>query len=158
MTTLFDSSLITVQGPSDLVIRPLRSDDYDNGFSDILLPLAPTQEPLEANTFSRIFTEMTRHPYYTIVITEQSKIIASATLLLEVKFLRNGRTAGHIEDVVVRPSHQGRKLGKLLIDTLTALAKTLDCYKVILDCNDTNVAFYETCGYERVGAEMKVYL
>lgn len=105
-------------------------------------------------------------PIYHVVVVEDlspqvpasERILATATLLLEVKFLRGGSVAGHIEDVSVRSSAQGRGLGKLLIDTLTTLAREKGCYKVILDCDDKNVAFYEKCSYTRAGVEMKRYL
>lgn len=163
MTSIFDASLLVrpVALPEDLDIRPLKADDHKCGYLDILFPLAPAQEPLTAETFNKQFAAMssqTPRSYFIIVITLEGKVIASSSLLLEMKFLRNGRTAGHIEDVVVSPAHQGRKLGKIMIDTLTQLAGKLGCYKVILDCAEENVGFYEKCGYKRVGAEMKIYL
>lgn len=86
------------------------------------------------------------------------RVIASATLLVEHKFLRMGSLAGHIEDVVVDPAHQGQNLGRVLIDALSDLARRLGCYKVVLDCSHANVKFYEKCGYEAKGVEMKKYL
>lgn len=36
-----------------------------------------------------------------------------------------------------------------MIDQLKAMAKTLGVYKVILDCNDSNIDFYEKCGFKK---------
>ena len=73
-------------------------------------------------------------------------------MFTEKKFIRNAGVAGHIEDIVVMSSHRGQKLGLRIINCLTALAWPNNCYKVILDCSDNNVKFYEKCGYERKGA------
>lgn len=48
---------------------------------------------------------------YIVVIEEDSRIVASATLLVEYKFLRECGLVGHIEDVVVHDSQRGNKLG-----------------------------------------------
>lgn len=42
---------------------------------------------------------------------ENRDIIASATLLVEHKFLHACGSVGHIEDVVVHDSQRGKKLG-----------------------------------------------
>lgn len=40
---------------------------------------------------------------------------------------------------------------------LIKIAHESGCYKVILDCSDDNVPFYQKCGLERKGAQMAVY-
>jgi glucosamine-phosphate N-acetyltransferase len=83
--------------------------------------------------------------------------VATASLLIEPKFIRNLSAVGHIEDVVVDPTMRGKHLGKKLIEHLTAVAKKAGCYKVILDCNEENMLFYEKCGYTKKGVEMGLY-
>jgi hypothetical protein len=41
-----------------------------------------------------------------------------------------------------------------LIDELTRVCRERGCYKVILDCADHNVAFYEKCGLTRKEIQM----
>jgi glucosamine-phosphate N-acetyltransferase len=41
-----------------------------------------------------------------------------------------------------------------LIEELTAVAKQQGCYKVILDCSESNQAFYEKCGLTRKEVQM----
>jgi hypothetical protein len=38
-------------------------------------------------------------------------------------------------------------LGKLIIEALTFIGKRTGCYKIILDCSDKNVPFYQKCGF-----------
>lgn len=70
--------------------------------------------------------------YYPIVVVdkESDQLVAAGTLLVERKFLRNAGLAGHIEDIAVAPSMQGKGLGKKLIEVLTALSEVVGTYKV----------------------------
>jgi glucosamine-phosphate N-acetyltransferase len=44
-----------------------------------------------------------------------------------------------------------------VIKELVQLAKNQKCYKVILDCDDANVPFYQSCGLSKKGTAMAVY-
>ena len=41
-----------------------------------------------------------------------------------------------------------------VIEALMEFAKEAGCYKVILDCAESNVAFYEKCGLTRKEVQM----
>lgn len=91
--------------------------------------------------FERQFEEMyskRQAKYFTVVgvDTTTQKVIASATLFLEKKFIRNMGTCGHIEDVVVDTSYRGHKLGKKVILILEEISQLNDVYKIVLNCND----------------------
>jgi glucosamine-phosphate N-acetyltransferase len=90
--------------------------------------------------------------------TAKKTIIGTATLLVELKFIRGCNSCGHIEDVVVDSSYRGKQLGKRLIDRLREDAIHLKCYKIILDCSESNQAFYEKCGLQRKEIQMVEYL
>jgi len=112
--------------------------------------------------FEDRFREMqaAKDVYYVVVIedTKKSKIIGTATLLVEKKFIRGAGKSGHIEDVVVDSSYRGKNLGKRVIDQLVHLAKSIGCYKVILDCSEKNVSFYEKCGFTKKEVQMARYI
>ena len=95
-----------------------------------------------------------------MVIEDQasSKVIGTATCLVERKFIRGCGKAAHIEDVVVDSSYRGQKLGNRLIQALIEAAKEMGCYKVILDCSESNASFYEKCGLVRKEIQMVKYL
>ena len=96
--------------------------------------------------------------YYPHVITnEAGRVIAAGTLLIERKFIRNCGMCGHIEDIVVDSSQRGKNLGKILIQNLKEMAERLGCYKVILDCEEGKVQFYEKCGFGEKGRQMAFY-
>ena len=99
-----------------------------------------------------------RSDMYKIVIIEENatkQIIGAGTIFTELKFVRDHGLCGHIEDIVVTKKLRGKSLGLRMIILLGKIGFVANkCYKVILDCEDKNVAFYEKCGYHRKGAEM----
>lgn len=62
----------------------------------------------------------------------------------------------HVEEVCVAASQQGKSLGLTIIQALNATAKTLGVGKLILNCSDKNVKFYEKCGYSTAGQQMEL--
>lgn len=95
--------------------------------------------------------------YNPIVIANgEDKVVATGMLLIEPKIIHECGFVGHIEDIAVCSSEQGKKLGLKLIKHLHTLAQSIGCYKVILDCNSKNVAFYEKCGMHVAGTEMEI--
>lgn len=96
--------------------------------------------------------------YFPCVITDSTgTIIAAGTLILERKFIRNCGLVGHVEDIVVDSSQRGKNLGKILLQILKDLAVKMGCYKVILDCEESKVQFYEKCGFTEKGRQMAFY-
>jgi len=89
---------------------------------------------------------------------DRQKIIATATLLIELKFIRQCGKCGHIEDVVVDQNYRGLRLGVRVVEALITAAKESGCYKVILDCSEGNAVFYEKCGLVRKEIQMVRYL
>jgi glucosamine-phosphate N-acetyltransferase len=81
----------------------------------------------------------------------KGRIIGTATLILETKFIHNGGCVGHIEDVVVHPDFRGKKVGQQLIHELVREARLAGAYKVILNCTPDNIPFYEKCGFTNNG-------
>jgi len=101
-----------------------------------------------------------RSDIYKIVVIydlEAKKVIGTGTLLLELKFIRNLGTCGHIEDIVISTGYRGKNFGFRIVDLLRKIAVHNDCYKVILDCDDKNVGFYEKCDFVNKGTFMAWY-
>lgn len=110
-------------------------------------------------------TEPSVYHWYTIlqdknqfyrVITVDGKVMGAANLLLINKILRSGSVMGLIEDVAVSQEARGLGLGKLLIEDLIALGWESGCYKIVLNCSDDNIAFYEKCGLHRAENQMRI--
>jgi glucosamine-phosphate N-acetyltransferase len=84
---------------------------------------------------------------FVAVLKKEKQIIGAATILIEQKFIRGGRKAGHIEDVVVMKKFEGKGIGKNLIKRCEDFAKKEKCYRITLDCDDKNIVFYKKCGF-----------
>lgn len=137
-------------------MQPISLEDYDRGILDVLRALT-TVGDISRESFASLleFWSSQGCTYYTIVVRDpHNEVVACGTLFKELKLIHQCGKVGHIEDIAVRKDQQGLKLGKRVIECLTAIAKQSGCYKVILDCDETNVAFYEKCGYSRCGVEM----
>jgi len=103
-----------------------------------------------------IFDKISKDPNYVIYVAEYNgEIIGATTLLIEQKFIHNGGKVGHIEDVVVRKEHQGKGVGKKIVNALLKYAKKKGCYKTILDCSDELIPFYESIGFKRYSNSMR---
>ena len=161
---LFDPALLNARLATEgLVLRPLRSDDFDRGLSALLGQLTDVSG-LDRAAFGRRFRGMqeanARAPptYLVVVAEEKGRLVGAATLLVEQKFIRGAALCGHVEDVVTDKSVRGRGVGKVLIEALMDVAEELGCYKVILDCSEKNVPFYEKFGLQRKEVQMVKYL
>jgi glucosamine-phosphate N-acetyltransferase len=159
---LFDPQLIpeevSIALPEGYAIRPIARDDYSRGVLDVLRVLTTVGE-ISQSRWEEQFDYWKKHndQYYTLVITDKNeKVVAVGTILVERKLIHECGLVGHIEDIAVDKNQQGKKLGLRLINALTAIGKDAGAYKVILDCSDHNVAFYEKCGYVRAGVEMSL--
>jgi glucosamine-phosphate N-acetyltransferase len=134
----------------NLVLRPLRLDDFNRGFLQLLQQLTKVGN-VDEKVFRERFHEMQRVGNYYVTVIEDvtsSKIVATATLFTEYKFIHDAAIRGRIEDVVVDSEYRGQRLGHLLIETLKLVSQKLDCYKVTLDCSDDMVMFYTRLGFK----------
>ena len=92
-----------------------------------------------------------------IVIEHNNKIIASTTLLIEPKAIRNYSYVAHIEDVVVDEEYRKFGLGKILLNKCIEIAKLRNCYKCILDCDENLEDFYSKHNFTKKGLYMSLY-
>jgi glucosamine-phosphate N-acetyltransferase len=93
-----------------------------------------------------------------IGIEETNIIICSGTIIIEPKIIHGAQPAGHIEDIVVLEKWRNKGIAKALLDHLREIAINHNCYKIILDCNDKMVSFYEKNGFSKKGIQMFVYI
>lgn len=112
--------------------------------------------------YTKRFLEIHKlHPYFQIwlmIDKESDYLIGCGTIILEPKFIHELSSVAHIEDVCIDHHFQMLGYGKVLMDYLQNIAKREKCYKIILNCSDKNIPFYERCGFNSVNVEMSIYL
>ena len=84
----------------------------------------------------------------TYVYTINNEILGTYTILYEYK-LRYNHAKAYIEDVAVHPNHRGQGIGKELIKHAIDVARTKNCYKIVLTCSDNLVTFYSELGFQK---------
>jgi len=134
---------------SDITVRKLQKEDLWNGFLQTLDSLRQASN-IDKKTAEKIFDKINSNPDHIVAVAViEGKIVGSATLLIETKFIHNGGKVGHIEDVVVDKEYQKKGIGEKIIIYLLRYAKDQGCYKTILDCVDEVKPFYEKLGFKQ---------
>ncbi|GLC39747.1 hypothetical protein PLESTB_001228000 [Pleodorina starrii] len=141
-----------------LAVRQLQASDFDKGFLEVLAHLTTVGDVSREAFEEQLKRRDAAGGYHTVVIEDDGRIVATAAMIVELKFIHGCSKVGHIEDVVVDPAYRGKKLGIKLIEALVEAARGAGCYKIILDCNEANTAFYEKCGLTRKEVQMVKYL
>jgi len=140
-------------------VRPLRAGDLKKGFIETLQNLAET-ENLTDRAATKTLNEMRRDPSHVVfvAVADDGQVVGATTLLVERKFIHEGGSVGHIEDVAVRRGHEGKGIGSALVNAAVARARREGCYKCILDCKEELVPFYTRLGFRRHEVEMRLDL
>lgn len=136
-------------------IRQLSPFDLEAGFLETLAALRDTDlTPQEA--LAVYWDRSSRGNILTYVVVDAGRVIATATLVVERKFIHAGGLVGHIEDVAVHKDFQGQGVGSLLMERLVAEGTALGCYKLILDCAPELVPFYTRFGFAEYEQNMRL--
>ena len=133
------------------MIRELCKEDLTEDYLKLLTQLSGTFDE-NKNYYMPIIRFWTwyegQNVTYKIFVYENEGVVeGTATVFIEKKLLHGGSSVGHIEDVVVNNKKRLKGVGKALIERCVEYAKQQNCYKVILDCADHNITFYESCGF-----------
>jgi len=143
---------------SEFHVRPLRIDDDDNcGYMSLLAQLTSVGT-VSREQFRHRFRSMQTPAcnYYVLVVEYRERIVASATLVIEWKFIHAAGCRGRVEDVVVAKEVRRFGLGKLVVAYLCALAEDVGVYKLSLECRDELIRFYEQFGVCKDGTNFMV--
>lgn len=102
--------------------------------------------------FGKIFVGYIGDP-----LNDDFNIIASGTIIIEPKIIREGKNVGHIEDIVVSRFHRKNGVSQTILNMLKEHARENNCYKVILDCDDNVKNVYIKNGFQIKGLQMAEY-
>jgi glucosamine-phosphate N-acetyltransferase len=144
----------------DVYIEELsHGDDYQQ-YCELLKQLTLINpEKITKEKFLEQLATINLNPYHKILVAKiANKIVGTVTILIEPKFIHDLSKVAHIEDVVVDSTMRAHGIGSILINKAIEISKQYGCYKVILDCSEKNVIFYEKLGFTRKELQMALYL
>ena len=75
-------------------------------------------------------------------------VVGTVRLLFEPKFYHSGKLAAHIEDVATHNDYVGKGVAGSLIKHVISLCREKECYKIILNCSNDLIGFYEKFGFK----------
>jgi glucosamine-phosphate N-acetyltransferase len=130
-----------------LTIRLMFATDLQRGFLATLASLKPCD--LTEEEAVEVFRKRMRQKIQTYVALMEGRVVGTASLIIEPKFINHGGVVGHIEDVAVHQAYQHHGVGGQLVRHLLDVSRQQGCYKVILDCADDVIPFYEKLGFHR---------
>lgn len=139
-----------------MIFRPIIQYDLYNGYLSLLSQLTN----IGSGDFIQKFNEIKNTPNISIIVAYDetiNKVIGAGTIIIEPKLVHGCSNVGHIEDVVVDQNYRSQKIGQQIINYLVNMAKVSNCYKVILDCSENNIGFYEKCGFKNTNNQMSLY-
>ncbi|MGI0008139.1 MAG: GNAT family N-acetyltransferase [Nitrosopumilaceae archaeon] len=140
---------------NDIEIRELEEKDLFNGFLDSLDSLRKASD-LSPKKAKEVFKNIKSDKNYKIYVAIlDSKVVGTATIFIEQKFIHDGGKVGHIEDVSVRKNYHDKGIGQEIVKVLLEYSKKKGCYKTILDCTDDLIPFYEKMGFKRHSNSMR---
>ena len=142
-----------------MYFRQLNSNDYNSNYIEVLSQLSfIDKKSITLDQWNQFISQLNNnHQIYVLVDLNSNNIIASGTLLIENKIIHNMGKTAHIEDIVADNKFRGKGYGKMMIEYLIDKAKENQVYKIILNCLDDNIKFYEKCGFELKSNQMAKY-
>lgn len=141
----------------NIIFRELCKNDWNKGYFDLLKQLS-NSSPMGEEEFKNILDIINNSAtIYIFEDTSTSKIVGTATLMIEQKFIRGGGKVGHLEDVVIDKNYRGINLGIKMIEKIVNLAREKGCYKIIGNCDEKLLVFYEKNGFFKKGVQIAIY-
>ena len=151
-----------------VIIRQIEFGDIeDRGFLEVLENLIPAGidriqakqilQQIKSNPLHKIFVAQEEQQYQQDADLDEMKkrkkikVVGTATLLVEPKFINKGMRVGYIEDVSVRKGYGGLGIGSQIVTYATNDAISVEgCRKILLYCSKNTMPFYEKLGYKLV--------
>ena len=142
-------------------IRPIQYSDYFKGYLGVAQQLSKIKLELSYTEFrdrlKKISSNDGNVKTLILVVVMRGKVVGCGTLLTIYPKLHAPDKLCYIDDVVVDKNMRGNGLGTKLIEKLVENAKETKCYKVLLNCVEDNIKFYEKCCFIQKGIEMSIY-
>ncbi len=108
-------------------------------------------EPISAFCRDNLIAEIKKRPNIHCLLAYQDQTIAGMAICIEGFSTFNCRSLLNVHDLCVSATAQGQGLGRLLLNHIHQLAKSLDCCKVTLEVlsgNQRAASLYQSMGFK----------
>ena len=123
------------------MIRTLQKTDFSQ-FLELVKTFRPIDEYICQGGFNLIYDYIFQNSKIFVYI-EENKIVGTVTLLIEKKFIHNFSIYVHLEDLIVHPDYQNKKIGSEILDFVIQYSEKIKARKIILNCVAELVSFYQ---------------
>lgn len=130
--------------------------DLTNGFLETVSALREIN--LTYDEAVQVFQRRLRDRIQTYVVLIEGRVVGTASLLIEQKYIHGGGLVGHVEDVAIHQAYQGRGIGRTLMQHLIAECRDYGCYKILLECTSQLMPFYQGLGFREWNHNLRLDL
>ena len=130
----------------------------NNDIITLLSQLSTTTQISKSDFLIILINKPLNHNIYVCIDYELDKIVGIITIIIESKLIHNFGKVAHIEDLVVDIEERNKGIAQLLINKCIEYAKNENCYKIILNCNENLIKFYEKSNFYNAGYQMRMNL
>ena len=143
---------------TEVKVRRLEPDDFEKDFLESLSAL--TVVDLTPEQAREVYKKIVDNPVYNIFVAElpDGQVVGTVMFLVTQRFIHQGGKVGHIEDMAVKREFQRKGIGSTLMRAAIEEARKRGCYKIILDCAERNVPFYENLNFRKKEYQMRLDL
>jgi glucosamine-phosphate N-acetyltransferase len=117
-----------------------------NSFLDLVNTFRPVEINVSYDFFYKIYDNIFKNNKI-FIAEDRGIIVGSITLLIEQKIIHNFSIYVHIEDLIVRPEYQNKKIGSNLLTYAIEYCRTIGAKKIILNCSNNLINFYKKKGF-----------
>jgi len=137
---------------NNILINEIQQDDFFN-YIQLMYEFSNYKKDIHKDDFINYISKY--RDIIRIFVIKHNNICIGAGSLFILDKLHNNKV-GQIEDVIITKKYRKYGYGKMLIDKLVEVANVeFNCYKVILNCLEKNIGFYEKCNFNNVGVQMR---
>jgi glucosamine-phosphate N-acetyltransferase len=136
----------------NLIFREIKSTDFIN-YMNLMFEFTNYKHNITEDQFINEITNMKES--CKIIIIEYNNNIIGTGSIFKINKLHNN-PIGQIEDIIITDQYKNLGLGKQLIDKLVNIGfNDYNCYKIILNCLEKNIGFYEKCNFSVSGVQFR---
>tara|TARA_B100001093_G_C26527171_1_gene884340 strand:+ start:173 stop:604 length:432 start_codon:yes stop_codon:yes gene_type:complete len=130
--------------------------DKKDEIINLLSQLSNTKYISNDELFYFLLNKPDNYLIYICIHTDNNKLVGIITVFIERKLIHNLGKVAHIEDLVVDKDERGKNVAEKLINKCVEYAKSENCYKIILNCSENLIKFYEKKNFFNSGYQMRM--